>query len=136
MIGDFNDDLNSPFFLTRFKAALNHYAAFLATLEKAAGQKHATERHMFEEKILGRDIINVVACEGLDRLVRIETWEKWQLRMRHVGFRETTITPECWTYCLNLASGWPSFCKVEVQSNSLRIQVASSVRMIVHAWQV
>ncbi|PWA66692.1 scarecrow-like protein 30 [Artemisia annua] len=44
------------------------------------------DREFFEQHVLGRDIVNVVACEGRSRVERPETYQKLQLKNSRNGF--------------------------------------------------
>ncbi|CAI7782211.1 unnamed protein product [Closterium sp. NIES-53] len=77
--------LNSPFFLPRFRAALRVFSSIFASLD-AALPRDSPHRHTCERLYFARDIVNVVACEGIQRTVRAESLEQWQARMRRAGF--------------------------------------------------
>ncbi|MCO5610308.1 hypothetical protein L7F22_064544 [Adiantum nelumboides] len=80
-----NGNYNAPFFMSRFKEALTSFSGafdMLETLVKADNQ----ERMMIEREVLGRDILNVVACEGPERIERPETYRQWQNRTQRAGF--------------------------------------------------
>uniref|UniRef100_A0A6N2MZW2 Uncharacterized protein n=1 Tax=Salix viminalis TaxID=40686 RepID=A0A6N2MZW2_SALVM len=60
--GVINGSYNSPFFDTRFREALFHYSAFFDMLE-ANAPREDRERLMFEREMIGKEAINVIACE-------------------------------------------------------------------------
>ncbi|KAL6200226.1 hypothetical protein ACLB2K_030008 [Fragaria x ananassa] len=49
------------------------------------------QRLLFEQEIFGRDLINVVACEGSMRLERPETYKQWQIRNKRAGFKQLPL---------------------------------------------
>ncbi|KAE8688892.1 Scarecrow-like protein 30 [Hibiscus syriacus] len=81
-----NGTYNAPFFVTRFREALFHFSAQFDIFE-ANVSREDPQRMMFEREILGRDIMNVVACEGIERVERPETYKQWQARMLRAGFK-------------------------------------------------
>lgn len=81
-----NGSYSSPFFVTRFKEALFHFSSmfdmFDATLER-----EDEERLNFEKEFCGREAMNVIACEGAERVERPETYKQWQARVLRAGFK-------------------------------------------------
>ncbi|CAH9094253.1 unnamed protein product [Cuscuta europaea] len=84
---------NSPFFLTRFREAVSFYSAVF-DMSGATLPSHGNERSNFEQQFLKRDIINIIACEGMERLVRPNTYKQWHSHMMRVGFKPLSINPE------------------------------------------
>ncbi|GLJ37324.1 hypothetical protein SUGI_0757250 [Cryptomeria japonica] len=83
--GVVNGSYGAPFFITRFKEALFHYSALFDILETTVPQGHP-ERMVIEKEIWGREVLNVVACEGLERVERPEAYKQWQIRTQRSGF--------------------------------------------------
>lgn len=83
---DMDVDFNGPFFLERFRESLDFFHVLFEAQESAFPSSHCPYRQKFETEYFGRDIINVIACEGLQRVVRSERLEKWQLRLTRAGF--------------------------------------------------
>ena len=61
-------------------------------------------------EVYGRQAMNVIACEGLERIVRPETYKQWQLRNLRTGFRQLPLNQEM----MNTAKDW-------VKSHYIRI---------------
>ncbi|XP_059430964.1 scarecrow-like protein 34 [Corylus avellana] len=93
-----NGSYGSPFFVTRFREALYHFSAlydiFDVTLPRV---RENQERLMFEREVLGREAMNVLACEGLQRVERPETYKQWQVRTIRAGFRQLPLDREVMT---------------------------------------
>lgn len=79
---------NGPVFLDRFTEALHYYSNLFDSLEgsSSSGLAPPSQDLVMSELYLGRQICNVVACEGLDRVERHETLSQWRLRMESAGF--------------------------------------------------
>lgn len=90
--GVVNARYNAPFFMSRFKEAMFHYSSMFDALD-ATIRKDLEERLVIERDIMGPEILNVVACEGVERLERPETCREWQLRTQSVGFEVLPVDP-------------------------------------------
>ncbi|KAI3507741.1 hypothetical protein L1887_22733 [Cichorium endivia] len=88
-----NGFYSAPFFVTRFKETLFHYSAlfdmFDATLERGNYQ-----RLNFEKEFYGREAMNVIACEGSERVERPESYKQWQVRISRAGFKMKPLNQE------------------------------------------
>ncbi|KAL3518169.1 hypothetical protein ACH5RR_020758 [Cinchona calisaya] len=85
-----NGTYNSPFFVTRFREALFHFSSLFDLLE-ATLLRENEGRALFEKEILARDALNVIACEGTERVERPETYKQWQVRNLRAGFRQLPL---------------------------------------------
>ncbi|XAR58980.1 hypothetical protein NMG60_11014584 [Bertholletia excelsa] len=83
----------SPFFVTRFREALFHYSSLFDLMETNIDGEDQ-ERVNFEQEFFGREIMNVVACEGLERVERPETYKQWQVRTARAGFKMLPLDRE------------------------------------------
>jgi hypothetical protein len=88
-----NGSYNAPFFVTRFREALFHFSALYDTFDVTISRENP-ERLMFEREFYGREAMNVVACEGLERVERPETYKQWQVRTTRAGFRQLPLDRE------------------------------------------
>jgi hypothetical protein len=51
-------------------------------------------RLLIERDIIGRSVLNVIACEGADRVERPETYKQWQLQKNRAGLRQLPLHAE------------------------------------------
>ncbi|GAB4828656.1 hypothetical protein Ancab_018321 [Ancistrocladus abbreviatus] len=77
---------NVPVFLDRFNEALHYYSTMFDSLEGSRLTQSSSEDLVMTEAYLGRQICNVVACEGAERVERHETLTQWRARMESAGF--------------------------------------------------
>ncbi|KAF9665536.1 hypothetical protein SADUNF_Sadunf16G0133100 [Salix dunnii] len=91
--GVVNGAFNAPYFVTRFREALYHYSSLFDMFE-AKVPREDENRMLFEREQYGREIINVIACEGSTRVERPETYKQWQSRNLRAGFRQLTLDHE------------------------------------------
>jgi len=88
-----NGTYNAPFFVTRFKEALFYYSSLYDMLEATAPPVDE-HRQLIEREYFGREVLNVVACEGTERVERPETYKQWQVRNLRAGFRQVPLLQE------------------------------------------
>ncbi|XP_028788648.1 scarecrow-like protein 33 [Neltuma alba] len=88
-----NGSYNAPFFATRFKEALFHFSAMYDMFDTVIPRDNEW-RLMLESEFLGREVMNVVACEGIERVERPETYKHWQVRGTRAGFRQFPLPDE------------------------------------------
>ncbi|KAH7294335.1 hypothetical protein KP509_28G067400 [Ceratopteris richardii] len=75
----------TPFF-TRFREVLDYYTSMFESIDVAL-PRDSKDRVNVEEQCLARDIVNVIACEGADRVERHELTGKWRVRVGMAGFQ-------------------------------------------------
>ncbi|CAN8247331.1 unnamed protein product [Cochlearia groenlandica] len=81
---------NAPFFVTRFREVLFHYSSLFDMCDTSLTREDPM-RVMFEKEFYGREIMNVVACEGTERVERPESYKQWQARVIRAGFRQVSL---------------------------------------------
>ncbi|KAJ9553396.1 LOW QUALITY PROTEIN: hypothetical protein OSB04_017441 [Centaurea solstitialis] len=91
--GIVNGSYSSPFFVTRFREALFFFSSLFDLLE-ATVARDTQERMLIEKTIWGREAMNVIACEGGERIERPETYKQWQVRNQRAGFRQIPFDEE------------------------------------------
>ncbi|XP_055808517.1 DELLA protein GAI-like [Solanum dulcamara] len=75
---------NESVFMNRINQAWHHYATMFDLLENSEWTKFSTMEIAAEH--LGREIYNLVACEGTKRVVRHETFGQWRVRFNSARF--------------------------------------------------
>ncbi|KAF9675363.1 hypothetical protein SADUNF_Sadunf09G0024400 [Salix dunnii] len=88
--GIVNGAYNSPFFVPRFREALFYFSSLFDMLE-ANTAREDPERLVFEQEVFGKEILNVIACEGCDRIERPEKYKQWQARNVRAGLRQLPL---------------------------------------------
>ncbi|KAK8711819.1 hypothetical protein V6N13_147080 [Hibiscus sabdariffa] len=74
----------APFF-PRFLETLNYYTAMFESIDVTLPRERK-ERINIEQQCLARDVVNIIACEGAERVERHELLGKWRSRFRMAGF--------------------------------------------------
>ncbi|KAG1365791.1 Scarecrow-like protein 9 [Cocos nucifera] len=91
--GIVNGCYGAPFFVTRFREALFHFSALFDMLETNVPREDA-QRLLIERGIFGREVLNVISCEGSERVERPETYKQWHVRNLRAGFTQLPLKPE------------------------------------------
>lgn len=82
---------NTAPFLSRFIEALDFYSAMFESIDITM-PRDRKERINVEQQCLARDIVNIIACEGKERVERHELLGKWRLRFMMAGFRQFPLS--------------------------------------------
>lgn len=93
ILGTVNGAYSAPFFITRFREALFHFSTLFDMLETNV-PREILERMLIEREIFGREAMNVIACEGSERIEKPETYKLWQVRNLRAGFRQLPLNQE------------------------------------------
>nr|QDL88530.1 scarecrow-like protein 9-like isoform X3 [Cymbidium sinense] len=91
--GIVNGSYSAPFFVTRFREALFHFSSLFDMLETTVPREDA-QRMLIERDLFGREALNVISCEGSERVERPETYKQWQVRNLRAGFTQLELNPE------------------------------------------
>lgn len=82
---------NTTPFLTRFVETLNYYLAMFESIDVTL-PRDQKQRISVEQHCLARDMVNVIACEGKERVERHELFGKWKSRFTMAGFRQYPLS--------------------------------------------
>jgi hypothetical protein len=76
---------NTAAFYPRFLETLNYYTAMFESIDVTLPREHK-ERINVEQHCLAREVVNILACEGGERVERHELLGKWRSRFKMAGF--------------------------------------------------
>ncbi|XVF23917.1 hypothetical protein REPUB_Repub13aG0081400 [Reevesia pubescens] len=93
IFGIVNGAYSAPFFITRFREALFHYSSLFDMLETNV-PRETPELMLIEREIFGWEAMNVIACEGAERIERPETYKQWQDRNMRAGLKQLPLNKE------------------------------------------
>ncbi|KAI7756308.1 hypothetical protein M8C21_029545 [Ambrosia artemisiifolia] len=82
---------NTAAFLPRFIEALDYYTAMFESIDSMLARDRK-ERINVEQHCLARDIVNIIACEGTERVERHELFGKWKSRLTMAGFTQSPLS--------------------------------------------
>ncbi|KAL4197456.1 hypothetical protein AMTRI_Chr04g188280 [Amborella trichopoda] len=128
---------NGPVFMDRFTEALHYYSTLFDSLE-GCGLPPGSNDQVMSEVYLGRQICNIVACEGADRVERHETLTQWRARMGAAGFAPVHLGSNAFrqaSMLLTLFSGGDGY-KVEENNGCLMLAWHTRPLIATSAWQI
>ncbi|XP_027330011.1 scarecrow-like protein 1 [Abrus precatorius] len=82
---------NTSPFLQRFVETYSYYSYVFDSLD-ATLPRESQDRMNVERQCLAKDIVNIVACEGEDRIERYEVAGKWRARLTMAGFTSSPMS--------------------------------------------
>ncbi|XP_002533753.2 scarecrow-like protein 14 [Ricinus communis] len=88
-----NGSYSAPFFVTRFRESLFHFSALFDMFDTNMSREDQM-RLKFEKEFYGREALNVIACEGSERVERPETYKQWQVRSLRAGLKQLPLEPQ------------------------------------------
>lgn len=130
---------NSPVFYDRFTQALHYYFAMFGSLEcTTSTQTHDTQDLLMSDVYLGRQICNVLSCEGPDRVERHETLTQWRARMCAAGFEPVHLGPNALKQASMLLALFEGGNGYQVKENDGCLMMGWDSRTLVatSAWQL
>ncbi|WZZ01524.1 hypothetical protein YC2023_073852 [Brassica napus] len=83
---------NTAAFFPRFKETMDYYDAMFESIDVTLPRNHK-QRINVEQHCLARDVVNIIACEGADRVERHELLGKWRSRFEMAGFTSYPLSP-------------------------------------------
>ncbi|CAK9145717.1 unnamed protein product [Ilex paraguariensis] len=125
---------NTAPFLPRFAEAYSYYSAVFESLD-ATLPRDSQERMNVEKQCLARDIINIVACEGEERIERYEVAGKWRARMMMAGFTSCPISPNVNEAIRELIKQYCDRYKVKEETGALHFGWEDKVLIVASAWK-
>ncbi|KAG5531464.1 hypothetical protein RHGRI_026173 [Rhododendron griersonianum] len=126
---------NGPVFLDRFTESLHYYSTLFDSLEGCGG---SNQDKVMSEIYLGRQICNVVACDGVDRVERHETLAQWGSRLGSAGFEPVRLGSNAFTQAsmlLALFNGGDGY-KVEESGGCLTLGWHTRPLIATSAWKL
>ncbi|GER52857.1 GRAS family transcription factor [Striga asiatica] len=84
---------NTSTFFQRFCETLDYYTAMFESIDDAARARDDGTRISAEEHCVAKDVVNIISCEGVDRVERHELFGKWRMRLAMAGFVPVQLGP-------------------------------------------
>uniref|UniRef100_A0ACD5ZW23 Uncharacterized protein n=1 Tax=Avena sativa TaxID=4498 RepID=A0ACD5ZW23_AVESA len=88
-----NGAYSAAFFMTRFREALYYFTALFDVMETTIPRDN-DKRLLVERDIFARSAVNMIACEGVDRVERSQNYREWQARNQRAGLRQLPLDPD------------------------------------------
>jgi hypothetical protein len=78
--GVVNAHCNEPFFMSRVRETIKHYLAKFDAMDVVIPSNMIERREL--EEIYGREILNIIGCEGMERIERPGSYKQWHSRIQ------------------------------------------------------
>ncbi|XP_003575609.4 scarecrow-like protein 33 [Brachypodium distachyon] len=88
-----NGSYSAAFFMTRFRQALYNFTALFDVMDTTIPRDN-NSRLVVERDIFAWSAINMIACEGTDRVERPHHYREWQARNQRAGLRQLPLDPD------------------------------------------
>ncbi|XP_009360696.2 scarecrow-like protein 1 [Pyrus x bretschneideri] len=125
---------NTTPFIPRFVEAYNYYSAVYDSLD-AALPRDSQDRMNVERQCLARDIVNIVACEGEERIERYEVAGKWRARMTMAGFTSCPMSTSVTDSIRDLSRQYSDRYKVKKEAGALHFGWEDKSLIVASAWR-
>ncbi|KAJ1407562.1 hypothetical protein SESBI_24247 [Sesbania bispinosa] len=125
---------NTSPFLPRFAIAYDYYSAVFDSLD-ATLPRESQDRMNVERQCLARDIVNIVACEGEDRIERYEVAGKWRARMTMAGFTSSPMSTNVKEAIRQLIKQYCDRYKMKEEMGTLHFGWEDKNLIVASAWK-
>uniref|UniRef100_A0ACD5U8D9 Uncharacterized protein n=1 Tax=Avena sativa TaxID=4498 RepID=A0ACD5U8D9_AVESA len=89
-----NGSYSSALFKTRFRHALRNFTAQFDMMETTMPRERDNgKRLLLERQVFARCAMNIIACEGADRVERPQNFKEWQAHNGRAGLRQLPLDP-------------------------------------------
>ncbi|KAL7610427.1 hypothetical protein Lser_V15G11664 [Lactuca serriola] len=133
---------NGVDFLERFNESLNYYSTLFDSLESSCISSGSPVSYnkdkVMSEMYLGKQICNVVACEGEDRVERHETLIQWKTRFESAGFQAVHFGSNAFRQASMLLAIFAGCIGYKVQENNGCLMLGWHTRPLIttSAWKL
>ncbi|PNY02814.1 SCARECROW-like protein 13-like [Trifolium pratense] len=123
----------SPFF-HRFVETMDYYTAMFESIDVACA-KDDKKRISTEQNCVARDIVNMIACEGIERVERHEVFGKWRMRFSMAGFRQCSLNSSVMHSVQNLLKDYNQNYRLEHRDGALYLGWMKRAMATSSAWR-
>ncbi|KAF9589108.1 hypothetical protein IFM89_019158 [Coptis chinensis] len=125
---------NTAAFFPRFLETLSYYTAVFESIDVSLPRDHK-ERINVEQHCLAREVVNIIACEGAERVERHEVLGKWRSRFRMAGFTQHPLSSVVNTTIKNLLEEYSDEYRLEERDGALYLGWRSRALVATCAWR-
>ncbi|PIA28955.1 hypothetical protein AQUCO_06400017v1 [Aquilegia coerulea] len=129
---------NGPNFIDRFTEALHYYSSLFDSLEEYPLSPLSNQDLIMSEMYFGRQICNIVSCEGVDRTERHECLNQWRNRLESAGFSLSHLGSNTFRQVNSLLTMFDAGSGYNVEENNGCLLLGWHTRPLVasSAWQI
>jgi hypothetical protein len=122
----------APFFL-RYLETLDYYTAMFESIDVAC-PRDDKQRISAEQHCVARDIVNLIACEGAERVERHEPFGKWRARLAMAGFRSYPLSTVVNSTIKTLLDSYHTYYRLEERDGVLYLGWKNRKLVVSSAW--
>lgn len=126
---------NTSPFDKRFCETLEYYNAMFESIEASGRPRDDKQRINAEQNCVARDIVNMIACEGVERVERHEPFGKWKLRMDMAGFRQHPLSSSATAETMELLRSYNKNYRLQESNGALFLGWKNKVMATSSAWK-
>ncbi|PIA38410.1 hypothetical protein AQUCO_02800248v1 [Aquilegia coerulea] len=124
---------NTAPFLQRFIETLSYYTSMFESIDVTLPREHK-ERINVEQHCLARDIVNIIACEGPERVERHELLGKWRVRFAMAGFTPYPLSSVVNSTIKDLLENYCEYYRLEERNGALYLGWKNKALVSSSAW--
>ena len=137
VLAEKNMHFNDPFFLRRVSSVFDSFLPMFEAVEDVVPCTNDPSRRAFEQFLMGREVVNVVACEGLQRVMRSEPVASWRERMLRSGFAQCQLPrPAIWNTIMTLLSRYSQKYGLNEDEDALVLTWKGAPIIAVSGWRL
>ncbi|KAL0921715.1 hypothetical protein M5K25_008816 [Dendrobium thyrsiflorum] len=125
---------NTAAFFPRFMEALDYYTAIFESIDVTLPRGNK-ERISLEQHCLAREIVNIIACEGTERVERHEVQGKWKSRFKMAGFAPYPLSSLVNSTIKALLGNYCEKYKLEERDGALYLGWMNRALVVSSAWR-
>eukprot|EP00249_Psilotum_nudum_P022427 c28514_g1_i2 orf=814-3042(-) len=125
---------NTAPFYPRFLETLSYFTAVFESLDVSL-PRESRDRVNVEQICLARDIVNIIACEGAERVQRYELAGKWRARMTMAGFRPCPLSSYINSTIKPLLQKYSNNYRLREEGGALHLGWLDRILIVASAWQ-
>ncbi|KAF5203167.1 Scarecrow-like transcription factor pat1 [Thalictrum thalictroides] len=122
----------APFF-QRFIETLSYYTSMFESIDVTLPRERK-ERINVEQQCLARDIVNIIACEGPERVERHELLGKWRVRFKMAGFTPYPLSSVVNSTIKDLLKKYCEYYRLEERNGALYLGWKNKALVSSSAW--
>ncbi|GFY91625.1 SCARECROW-like 13 [Actinidia rufa] len=123
----------APFF-PRFRETFDYYSAMFESID-AARPRDDKQRISAEQHCVARDIVNMIACEGEERVERHELFGKWRSRLMMAGFTPCPLSSSVSIAVQKVLKDYSKNYRVVERDGALHLGWKNRVMSTTSAWR-
>ncbi|KAL8103279.1 scarecrow-like protein 13 [Apium graveolens] len=125
---------NTSPFLPRFRETLEYYEAMFEAIDTTRARDDR-QRISAEEHCVARDIVNMIACEGAERVERHELFGKWRLRLSMAGYTQCQLSYDVDGVVKNMLKEYDGNFRLEHRNGALYLKWKNRDLVTCSAWR-